>query len=416
LEALVCRQRAPHVVVQRAQIILAAHRGEGTEQIARRYGCSSRSVRKWKARFAVAPCLASLEDAARSGRPARISIATRCQLVQLACARPEGCKSPAPFRDLWTYRSLAEAVTRRTGQTISTSEVGRILRFEDLRPHRVRQWLKSEDPAFLSKAEAVCRLYLHPPKDAIVVCVDEKPLQVLERKYATRVDPRDASVRFEYEYVRHGTQALLAAFDVRTGRVLGRVVPHRNADALVDFMDELARRYPDKTVYVVWDNLNIHYDGTDERWSRFNARHGRRFRFVYTPKHASWMNQVEIWFSILQRRIIKYGDFATPTAQARRVLGFIDHWNRVEGHPFRWTWRTDRLQNRGVAAARRFTRATAHRRTPSRHAGHRPAASPRWQAPAHPQARHSADRRVGADHRSDQALPAPPRHRPPVAA
>jgi hypothetical protein len=212
--------------------------------------------------------------------------------VQLACARPEGCKSPAPFRDLWTYRSLAEAVARRTGQTISTSEVGRILRFEELRPHRVRQWLKSEDPAFLSKAEAVCQLYLHPPKDAIVVCVDEKPLQVLERKFPTRVDPRDASVRFEYEYVRHGTQALLAAFDVRTGRVLGRVVPHRSADALVQFMDELARRYPAKTVYVVWDNLNIHYDGADERWSRFNLRHGHRFRFVYTPKHASWMNQV----------------------------------------------------------------------------------------------------------------------------
>jgi transposase len=294
--------------------------------------------------------------------------------------------------------------------------VGRILRFEDLRPHRVRQWLKSEAPAFLSKAEAVCQLYLQPPKDAVVVCVDEKPLQVLERRYATRVDPRDASVRFEYEYVRHGMQALLAAFDVRTGQVLGRVVPHRSADALVGFMDELARRYPAKTVYVVWDNLNIHYDGADERWSRFNARHGRRFRFVYTPKHASWINQVEIWFSILQRRIIKYGDFATPTAQARRVLGFIDHWNRVEGHPFRWTWRTDPLQNRGVAAARRFTRATPHRRAPSRHAGHRPAASPRSQAPAHPQARHSADRRVGADRRSDQALPAPPRHRPPVAA
>jgi hypothetical protein len=97
---------------------------------------------------------------------------------------------------MWTYGSLAEAVARRTGQTISTSEVGRILRFEDLRPHRVRQWLKSEDPEFLSKAAAVCRLYLHPPKGAVVVCVDEKPLQFLERKHATRVDPRDASVRF----------------------------------------------------------------------------------------------------------------------------------------------------------------------------------------------------------------------------
>jgi transposase len=292
---------------------------------------------------------------------------------------------------VWTYRSLAEAVARRTGQAISTSEVGRILRFEDLRPHRVRQWLKSEDPEFLSKAEAVCRLYLHPPKGAVVVCVDEKPLQVLERKHATRVDPRDASVRFEYEYIRHGTQALLAAFDVQTGRALGRVVPHRSADALVRFMDELARRYPSQIVYVVWDNLNIHKDGADERWSRFNERHGQRFRFVYTPKHASWMNQVEIWFSILQRRIIKHGDFATKALQAQRVLGFIEHWNRVEGHPFRWTWRTDRLQNRGDAATRHATRA-ARRRTPSRDAGHRPAAPPRRQAPANSEARRRAHR------------------------
>jgi transposase len=114
-------------------------------------------------------------------------------------------------------------------------------------------------------------------------------------------------------------------------------------------MDDLAQRYPDKIVYVVWDNLNIHYDGRDERWSQFNQRHRKRFRFVYTPKHASWMNQVEIWFSILQRRILKYGDFATPEAQAQRILGFIGHWNEKECHPFRWTWRTDRLRRRRAA-------------------------------------------------------------------
>jgi transposase len=336
--------------VQRAEIMLLAHKGLGTEEIARTVNCSSRNVRKWKVRFAKAPCLASLEDAPRSGRPARISTAIRCQLVQLACARPDDGEAPAPFRDIWTHAALAAALAERTGQKISVSEVGRILRFEDLRPHRVRQWLKSEDPEFLPKAERICRLYRHPPKDAVVVCVDEKPLQVLERKHPRHVDWRDASVRYEFEYVRHGTQALLAAFDIRTGHVLGSVVPHRSADALVGFMNDLARRYPAKTVYVVWDNLNIHYDGRDERWSRFNQRHGHRFRFVYTPTHASWMNQVEIWFSILQRRILKHGDFATPDTQAQRILGFIGHWNRTEAHPFRWTWRTDRLRQRRAAA------------------------------------------------------------------
>ncbi len=397
LTLLVRRQRAPHVVVQRAEIVLAAHRGEGTEEIAGRLRCSSRNVRKWKARFAAKPSLEALQDAPRSGRPARIAIATRCELVQLACARPEGCKSPAPFRDLWTYRSLAESLAQRTGQVISTSEVGRILRFEDLRPHRVRQWLKSEDPDFRAKADRVCQLYLAPPAGAVVVCVDEKPLQVLERKHPTRVDPRDASVRFEYEYVRHGTQALLAAFDVRSGRVLGRVVPHRSADALVVFMEELARHYPRQPIYVIWDNLNIHYDGADERWSRFNRRHGRRFHFVYTPKHASWMNQVEIWFSILQRRILKHGDFPTPAAQARRVRGFIDHWNQHERHPFRWTWRTDRLQNRrGARRGARLPHARTRRGSASRHAGRQVAAPARRQAPARAQVRQRGDRRVRA--------------------
>lgn len=359
LRLLVRRHRAPYVVVQRARIVLMAHAGHGTEQIARQLSCSSRHVRKWKARFAVAPCLASLEDSARSGRPARITVATRCQLVQLACARPDSNDAPAPFRDLWTYGGLADSLAERTGERISVSEVGRILRYADLRPHRVRQWLKSEDPAFRRKAERICRLYLRPPKGAVVVCVDEKPMQVLSRKYPTRVDPRDGSIRFEYEYVRHGTQALLAAFDVQTARVFGRVVPHRSADALVSFMNALARRYRNRTVYVVWDNLNIHYDGADARWTRFNRRHGNRFRFVYTPLHASWMNQVEIWFSILQRRILKHGDFATPIAQAQRVDGFIAHWNEWERRPFRWTWRTDRLQNRRSAAAAATTRCRA---------------------------------------------------------
>jgi transposase len=350
LKKLVRRQRAPYAIVQRARVVLMAHQGWGTEVIARRLSCSSRHVRKWKARFAADPRLATLNDAHRSGRPSRIPVAIRCQLVQLACARPDDGEKPAPFRDVWTYASLSEALAERTGHRLSVSEVGRILRFQKLRPHRIRQWLKSEDPEFLPKAERVCELYLHPPKDSVVVCVDEKPLQVLERKHPTRVDRRDASIRYEYEYIRHGTQALLAAFDVGTGSVFAQVVPKRSADALVAFMEVLARRYPRKTVYVVWDNLNIHYDGADNRWQSFNQRHGGRFRFVYTPKHASWMNQVEIWFSILQRRIIKHGDFKSPESQARRILDFVDHWDRQERHPFRWTWRTDRIQNRRAAS------------------------------------------------------------------
>lgn len=345
LKLLVRRQRAGYALVMRARMVLMSAAGQGTSEIAGALGIGERTVRKWKARFEGKPRLEGLKDAPRSGRPPTIPVEVRCQLVQLACERPDGEKSPAPFRDVWSYKALAETIEAVSGHRMSVSEVGRVLRFKGLRPHRVKQWLKSADPNFVAKAKRICQIYLRPPKDTVVLCVDEKPMQVLERKHPARADRRDASLRYEYEYKRHGTQSLLAAFNVKTGRVLGRVVPHRDANALVAFMNDLARHYPSKKICIVWDNLNIHYDGRDARWTTFNARHGGRFRFIYTPIHASWMNQVEIWFSILHRRIIKYGDFASAAEQAQRVNGFIKYWNLFERHPFRWTWRTDKLQN-----------------------------------------------------------------------
>jgi transposase len=344
LKLLVRRQRAPFVLVQRARIILLARGGAGTREIARCVGCDERTVRKWKERFRANPKLASLEDAPRSGRPARVPTWVRCRLVQLACERPDGVV--APLREVWTQGALADALAHWTGVRLSVSEVGRILRNAELRPHRVRMWLHSADPDFETKAKRICELYLAPPEDAVVLCVDEKPMQVLERVHPTHVDRANAQVRYEFEYKRHGVQALLAAFDIRTGEVIERVVPERTGDALVSFMDEVAERYPGRKVVVVWDNLNIHYDGRDARWTRFNERHGGRFQFVYTPRHASWLNQVEIWFSILQRRVLEHGDFATPERQRQAVKAFTQRWNQVEGHPFRWTWRVPPSQTR----------------------------------------------------------------------
>lgn len=348
LKKLVRRRTAPFAVVQRAQLILLARSGLGSEEIAVRLGLSSRNVRKWKARFRATPTLASLDDAKRSGRNATVPTWVRCALIQLACDRPEGVFTP--FREVWTRASLADRVALDTGYRLSVSEVGRILRNAELRPHRIRQWLHSPDPDFEPKAKAVCDLYLNPPPGAVVLCIDEKPLQVLERVHPNHVDPRDGALRYEFEYKRHGVQQLLAAFDIRTGRVISRVVPKRTAEVTVSFMDEVARRYRGRQVYVVWDNLNTHCDGkTVQRWEAFNERHGGRFHFVYTPKHASWMNQVEIWFSILQRRVLEHGDFATMERQRWMVESFIRHWNRVERHPFRWTWRVGARQDRRTA-------------------------------------------------------------------
>lgn len=347
LKLIARRERAAFVTVQRARMILLARAGYGTHEIAERLGWDERTVRKWKARFRANPTLGGLDDEHRSGRPAQVPTWVRCRLIQLACDRPDGVFTP--FREVWTRASLADALALHTGVRLSVSEVGRILRNAELRPHRIRQWLHNADPDFETKAKRICELYLAQPPGAVVLCVDEKPMQVLERMHPTHTDPGDASVRYEVAYKRHGVQVLLAAFDICTGEVVGRVVPERTGDALVAFMDEVAKRYRGRQVYVVWDNLNTHYDGKVERWTRFNQRHGGRFHFVYTPKHASWLNQVEIWFSILHRRALEYGDFATPERQRRRVEAFIRRWNDVERHPFRWTWRVAESQNRRAA-------------------------------------------------------------------
>ena len=319
----------------RCRMILLLARSRGPTEVGRRLGVSDRAVRKWRDRWTARPSLEALRDGYRPGRPPRISVATRCHVIQLACNPPQ--PAAAPMRGLWSQQALADALHHTRGERISRSSVQRILSAEGLRPHRVRQWMHSPDPDFTRKVEAICDIYLEPPEDAVVLCVDEKPIQALRRCYPHHISA-GGFVRGEFGYQRKGVRHLLAAFNIRSGRVIGRMVKHRGAKELVSFLDEVARRHPTAPIIVVWDNLNIHGNGRDQRWTRFNERHGDRFRFVHTPLHASWINQVEIWFSILQRRVLRHGSFTSVAMLCERVLGFIRHWNRYEAHPFRWTF------------------------------------------------------------------------------
>jgi len=333
LERLARSATAPRRLVDRARIVLAAATGQSNAEIARALGFTEKTVRKWRKRFAACSQRASLDDRHRSGRPQLIPVEVRCELMMLACDHPP----EIALRDIWTYASLSECLMRSTGWRISQSEIGRLLRAEDFRPHRLRLWLHSPDPDFREKVRAVCQLYTQPPLGAHVLCVDEKTcMQALERKHPGRRAAPGRAGRREFEYVRHGTRTLLAAFDIKTGGVFGQCRPRRTAEDLRQFMEALAEEYPTGEVYIVWDNLNIHHG---DAWRRFNQRHRGRFHFVYTPLHASWVNQVEIWFAILQRRVLKHGDFRTPNELAARVMAFISHWNRREAHPFRWTFR-----------------------------------------------------------------------------
>ncbi|XYI02331.1 IS630 family transposase [Sorangium sp. So ce1128] len=142
--------------------------------------------------------------------------------------------------------------------------------------------------------------------------------------------------RKEFEYQRHGTRTLLGAFNVKTGEVVARCGSTRTAADLLAFMDKVAARYPTGDVYIIWDNLNIHHGA---RWNEFSARHGGRFHFVYTPLHASWVNPIELWFSIVGRRVLKHASFGSAEELSRRVLEFVHHWNEHEARPFRWKFR-----------------------------------------------------------------------------
>lgn len=321
--------------VRRARAIRMLGSGMGVAEIARRVGWSERTVRKWRARWEEDPRVESLKDRPRSGRPPTISWETRCEVIKLACDDPD--KLLVPFRDTWTQDALVEALRRQTGTRISRSSVQRILSAKGLKPHRMRLWLHSPDPDFRAKVARICALYRDPPKGTVVLCVDEKPLQALERRFAT-TRGHAAEVRRDFEYKRHGVGHLLAAYNTQTGEVTAQVVDSRDGASLVKFMNKVARRYRGKRVVVIWDNLNIHFDGKAKRWSRFNACHGGRFEFVYTPLHASWVNQVELWFSILQRRVIRGGSFAHQGRIRLEVEAFARYWNLVEKKPFRWTF------------------------------------------------------------------------------
>ena len=280
----------------------------------------------------------ALKDRPRSGRPPTIGPVARCEVIAMACGLPG--EFGVTSHTVWTYDALQQAFAeKRPNEAMSRSSVVRILRGADIRPHRIKMWCHSPDPEFREKATRVCEMYLRPPEGAVVLCVDEKTgIQALGRRFPVKGARAGKGVRMDHHYKRNGTRKLIAAFEVATGRVYGEMRAKRTAADLVELMETIAKRYPDQQVYVIWDNLNIHYDGKDDRWTRFNERHGGRFHFVYTPIHASWLNQIEIWFGTLQKRIIKRGVFDSLEQLDQAVLAFIDHYNRWEAHPYRWTF------------------------------------------------------------------------------
>jgi len=341
----VSAQKSEQRAVLRSKIILLLGEGNGENEVAKQLGIDIKTVRKWRDRFH-AKGIGGLEDAPRKGAPTTFTVLQRCEIIAIACDRPNNYGYDTHNR--WTGKILTEAVNASIpGIIISESSVRRTLEMNDLKPHRFKMWLHSKDPDFTERVNEVVDLYVNPPENEVVVCVDEKTgMQALERVSETVLPQPGCAGKYEYEYIRHGTQSLIASFDIRTGKVIAQCGEKRTAHDLLELMEKVAEEYAqDHKIHVIWDNLNIHKDGADERWSQFNRRHGGKFEFHYTPKHASWVNQIEIFFSILHRRCLKLSSFRSEEELRETVMKFIKLWNDKEGHAFNWTFKGYPMQS-----------------------------------------------------------------------
>ena len=240
----------------------------------------------------------------------------------------------------WDCEELArELEASEIVTSISSETVRRILANHQLKPWRVRMWLGKKTPrdeAFGASVKEICDLYTQPLSDnEMVLSVDEKTsLQPRIRKAATLPAQPRRPVQVEHEYGRDGALNLFAAFDTRTGQVYGQCHRRKRQAELIAFLDHLDQTIPAKIsqIHIVCDNARAHTGKLTRAWL---ARHPR-FQFHFTPVHCSWMNQVEQWFGILQRKRLKIADFASKADLADKLNGFITQWNE-KAHPFKWT-------------------------------------------------------------------------------
>jgi transposase len=318
-------------------MVQLAASGASISAIARAMGTNRARVGEWLQRFEKEG-VEGLQDQPRSGRPVEITALERHQVIAAACSNPQEFGLD---RTVWSHEALAEALeTSGRVRSISSSAVGRILAEAEIKPHRVKAWCHSTDPEYQSKMRSIVDLYVSPPAGESVLSVDEKSgIQALSRSRAMVPASPGKRARREFEYKRNGTRCLFACFNIRTGQVLGRCTLRRAREDFLSFLDLVAQRHRQGRVHVVLDNLNTHKDTTRGPFlTEWNRSHGERFAFHYTPTHGSWLNQVELWFSILTRRVLRHGDFPTPDALVGSIERFIETWNSQEAKPFRWTY------------------------------------------------------------------------------
>ena len=382
---------APQRLVQRASIILQAFAGSLNVDIAVEISLARKQVGLWRRRWQQSfdalvsiDCREShaalrravedvLSDAPRSGSRGTFTAEQVTQILAVACEPPE--KSARPV-DRWTTRELAaEVICRQIVPAISVSQVGRYLAQAELQPHRSKYWLhtKEKDPqVFEQQVQTVCLTYREAPElyfqeNTHTISEDEMPgAQALERIAKTIPMQPGQPVRIEYEYRRHGTLCLIGNWDVVRGQMIAPTIrATRTEEDFAGHIQRTVQTDAEAGWVIVVDNLNIHasemlvryvarLEGIDENTlgrkgksgvlkslpsrQAFLSDRSHRIRFVYLPKHTSWLNQIEIVFGIVGRRVLRRGNFPSLAALKQRLLDFIDYFNRTFARPFRWTY------------------------------------------------------------------------------
>jgi putative transposase len=327
LERIVRSPSAEQREVIRARIVLLAADGLRNDQIQRDLGVSKPVVVKWRARFA-AQRLDGLVDEAGRGRKRTYGVEVRHSIAATACTDP-----PASVGTHWSVRSLAKHLG------VGASVVHRVLSAESIKPHRFRYWKSSTDPEFEPKMLAVIGLYLNPPDNAVILSVDEKTsIQALDRTQPRLPMKAHRVERLSHEYKRNGTASLLAALEVHSGQVYGQSIRHNNSETFIRFLRRMLQNYPGKELYVILDNGSSHRSKRTIGW----ASKQKRIHLKFTPTHASWLNQIEIWFGILTRKVVRRGIFKSREELVAKLMSFIEAYNK-EARPFQWTYKGDPL-------------------------------------------------------------------------
>lgn len=248
-----------------------------------------------------------------------------------ACRKPSDVGIPVTH---WSGALLGEHL-RGDGWEISDSSVRRILRDADLQPHRQKMWLTSQDDEFRTKRDEILHVYYDTPLNEHILCLDEKTgIQALERRYPDIAMEPGHPVRREFEYIRHGTIALMGAFDVRRGKLFGFCSSDHNSLTFVDLLNVVDVCYPRGRGHLVMDNLSAHDTDDVLDWLDDHPRWTRHF----TPKHASWLNQIECAFGILDRRVLARGSFISTDDLCDKIYAYMLWHNRTD-QPFHWSYR-----------------------------------------------------------------------------